>query len=65
MCNLRTRARSLPHSPGELHQLLRVAGFTGIDDTKALAEGRQVTVFADAGEHSLADLVRHMGPRPS
>ncbi|MFH8491235.1 hypothetical protein [Streptomyces longisporoflavus] len=48
-------------STGGLHQLMRAAGFTGIDDNKALAEGWQVTDFADAGQHSLAYLVRHTG----
>ncbi|MGW6063006.1 hypothetical protein [Streptomyces sp. NPDC055189] len=46
---------------GELHQLMRAAGFTGIDDTEALAEGWQVTDFADSAPNSLADLVRQTG----
>ncbi|WP_159074249.1 hypothetical protein [Streptomyces dioscori] len=45
---------------GELHQFMRAAGFTDIDETKALAEGWQVTDFADAGPRSLANLVRQM-----
>ncbi|MFD8211482.1 hypothetical protein ACFV2S_34445 [Streptomyces sp. NPDC059695] len=48
-------------STGELHQLMRAAGFTGIDDTQALAEGWQVTDFADAGRRSLASLVERTG----
>ncbi|MFE6165852.1 hypothetical protein ACFQ7F_43940 [Streptomyces sp. NPDC056486] len=45
-------------STGELHQLMRTTGFTGIDGTKALAEGWQLTDFADAGRRSLANLVQ-------
>ncbi|MFI2616977.1 hypothetical protein [Streptomyces sp. NPDC018584] len=48
-------------STGELHQLMRAAGFTGMDATAALAENWQVTEFADAGPHSLANLVRATG----
>lgn len=48
-------------STGELHQLMRAAGFTGMDETEASAEGWQVTDFADAGQHSLAQLVRNTG----
>ncbi|KAB1976719.1 hypothetical protein [Streptomyces triticiradicis] len=48
-------------STGELHQFMRAAGFTGIDDTKAMAEGWQVTDFADAGRRSLASLVQRTG----
>ncbi|MFE0130956.1 hypothetical protein ACFWY6_05120 [Streptomyces sp. NPDC059037] len=46
---------------GELHGLMREAGFTGIDDTEALAEGWQVTDFADAGRRSLSTLVQRTG----
>ncbi|MEV4192807.1 hypothetical protein [Streptomyces toxytricini] len=46
---------------GELHELMRAAGFTGIEDTEALAEGWQVTHFADAGRRSLANLVQSTG----
>ncbi|MER6136211.1 hypothetical protein [Streptomyces sp. NPDC001815] len=45
-------------STGELHQLIRAAGFTGIEDTETLAEGWQVTDFADAGRRSLVNLVQ-------
>lgn len=48
-------------STGELHQLMREAGLTGIEDTKPLAEGWQVTDFADAGQHSLSTLVQRTG----
>ncbi|WP_327268569.1 hypothetical protein OG233_12095 [Streptomyces sp. NBC_01218] len=48
-------------STGELHQLMRAAGFTGLEDTEALAEGWQVTGFAEAGQRSLADLVQRTG----
>ncbi|MFI9116988.1 hypothetical protein [Streptomyces venezuelae] len=48
-------------STGELHQLMRAAGFTGIDDTQALTDGWQVTAFADAGRRSLANLVERTG----
>ncbi|MGH4034021.1 hypothetical protein ACQB60_34390 [Actinomycetota bacterium Odt1-20B] len=48
-------------STGELHQLMRAAGFTGIDDTEAPAEGWQVADFADAGQRSLAHLVSKTG----
>ncbi|MEU1097941.1 hypothetical protein, partial [Streptomyces sp. NPDC005877] len=48
-------------STGELHQLMRAAGFTGLEDTEALAEGWQVTDFADAGRRSLANLVQSTG----
>ncbi|OKJ46877.1 hypothetical protein AMK27_39485 [Streptomyces sp. CB02009] len=48
-------------STGELHQLMRAAGFTDIDDTEALADGWQVTDFADAGRCSLANLVQRTG----
>ncbi|MBM7167752.1 hypothetical protein JQK87_04875 [Streptomyces sp. G44] len=46
---------------GELHQLMRAAGFTGVDDTEALAGGWQVTEFADAGRRGLANLVQRTG----
>ncbi|WP_314411701.1 hypothetical protein [Streptomyces sp. DSM 40484] len=46
---------------GELHQLMRAAGFTGIDDTRASVKGWQVADFADAGPSSLANLVRRLG----
>ncbi|MFF7361919.1 hypothetical protein [Streptomyces sp. NPDC008125] len=46
---------------GELHQLMRAAGFTGLEDTEALAEGWQVTGFAETGQRSLADLVQRTG----
>ncbi|WP_432106727.1 hypothetical protein [Streptomyces sp. AA1529] len=49
------------HFTGELHQLMREAGFTGIEDTQALAEGWQVTDFADAGRRTLTNLVRQTG----
>ncbi|MFK0017177.1 hypothetical protein [Streptomyces sp. NPDC091027] len=45
-------------STGELHPLMRAAGFTDIGDTQALVEGWQVTDFADAGRRSLAELVQ-------
>ncbi|WP_328939858.1 hypothetical protein OG288_43315 [Streptomyces tauricus] len=48
-------------STGELHQLMRAAGFTDIDDTEALAEGWRVTNFGDAGRRSLANLVQGTG----
>ncbi len=48
-------------STGELHQLMRAVGFTGIDDTEALSESWQTTVFADAGRRSLANLVQSTG----
>lgn len=48
-------------STGELHQLMRAAGFTGIEDTEALAEGWGVTDFADAGQRSLTALVQGTG----
>jgi hypothetical protein len=48
-------------STGELHQLMRAAGFTGMDDPEALADGWQVTDFADAGPRSMATLVRRTG----
>lgn len=48
-------------STGELHQLMRAAGFTGIDDTEALAEGWCVADFAGADQRSLAALVRSTG----
>ncbi|TXS54719.1 hypothetical protein EAO69_43620 [Streptomyces sp. me109] len=40
---------------------MRVAGFTGIDATSAMAEGWQVADFADAGRRSLANLVQRTG----
>ncbi len=40
---------------------MRAAGFAGIDNTEALAEGWQVTDFADAGRRSLANLVKRTG----
>ncbi|MEU1077120.1 hypothetical protein ABZ404_31445 [Streptomyces sp. NPDC005878] len=40
---------------------MRAAGFTGLEDTQALAEGWQVTDFADAGRRSLANLVQSTG----
>jgi hypothetical protein len=40
---------------------MRAAGFTGIEDAEALAEGWQVTDFADAGRRSLANLVQSTG----
>ncbi|MFE7031434.1 hypothetical protein ACFU9Y_14085 [Streptomyces sp. NPDC057621] len=46
---------------GELHQLMRAAGFRGIDEAETLAEGWQVADFADAGQRSMANLVRHTG----
>ncbi|MFE0650963.1 hypothetical protein ACFVZH_20480 [Streptomyces sp. NPDC059534] len=45
-------------SAGDLHQHMWAAGFTGIDDTEALAEGWQTTHFADAGRRSLPALVQ-------
>lgn len=48
-------------STGELHQFMRAAGFTGIEDTETLADGWQVTDFADAGRRSLANLVQSTG----
>ncbi len=40
---------------------MRATGFTGIEDTQVLAEGWQVTDFADAGRRSLANLVQSSG----
>lgn len=48
-------------STGELHLLMREAGFTDIEDTAVLAGGWQVTEFADSGRHSLARIVRSTG----
>ncbi|MFJ5219250.1 hypothetical protein ACIP98_31620 [Streptomyces sp. NPDC088354] len=48
-------------SPGELQQLMREAGFTGIDGTEAMAEGWQVMDFAGAGRRSLSTLVQRTG----
>ncbi|MFD9862242.1 hypothetical protein [Streptomyces alboflavus] len=60
--SLTTRsAGETTRSAGELHQLMREAGFTGVDDAEALAEGWQVTDFADAGRRSLAHLVERTG----
>ncbi|MEV0317091.1 hypothetical protein ACIBKX_31325 [Streptomyces sp. NPDC050658] len=33
-------------STGQLHQLMQAAGFTGMDDAEALADGWQVVDFA-------------------
>jgi hypothetical protein len=40
---------------------MQAAGFTAIEDTEALAEGWQVTDFADAGRRSLTNLVQSTG----
>ncbi|MFD8416506.1 hypothetical protein ACFV2Q_32980 [Streptomyces sp. NPDC059650] len=48
-------------STGELHPLMRAAGFTGVDGTQTLADGWQVTDFADAERRSLANLVEKTG----
>ncbi|MBB4986647.1 hypothetical protein [Streptomyces nymphaeiformis] len=48
-------------STGELIRLMRAAGFTGIDESRVLAEDWQVTDFAEAGRRSLANLVQSVG----
>ncbi|MFD9498784.1 hypothetical protein [Streptomyces sp. NPDC060035] len=48
-------------STAELGGLLTAAGFTGLEDTDMLAEGWQVSAFADARQRSLSELVEKAG----
>lgn len=48
-------------SSGALHPLMHEAGFADIDDSRALAEGWQVTGFAHAEPRALDVLVRATG----
>ncbi|MFF7333454.1 hypothetical protein [Streptomyces sp. NPDC008150] len=46
---------------GDLHPLLREAGFSDVDDSRAVGEGWQVAGFAHAGGDALETLVRATG----
>ncbi|MER5892238.1 hypothetical protein [Streptomyces sp. NPDC001876] len=48
-------------SAAELRDLLKATGFIGVEDTDVLAEGWQVSEFADADERSLPGLVEKAG----
>lgn len=48
-------------SDAEPHGLLEAAGFTDVDDAETLADGWQVSDFAEAGPRGVAGLVRRTG----